>query len=123
MSNDLFDLTGKNAVVTGAAMGLGRVFCEAMAEHGANVVASDIDEQGLAETKRIVEALGVECHTVRCDVSKEKDVANMVAEGRKAFGSIDILFNNAGIADAEPAPVHAYKTENWFQVINAKCKS
>ncbi len=113
----MFDLTGRVAVVTGAASGLGIVFCEAMGEAGADVVCSDIDKSGLAEVAERVKKLGRKALVIECDVSKEKDVVAMAAKTEKEFGRLDILFNNAGIADAEPAPLHEYKTENWLKVM------
>src|SRR5215203_90261 len=107
-----FNLDGRVAVVTGAASGLGIEFSEAMAEAGADVVCSDINEGACEETAERVRGLGRDALAVRCDVSKEDDVKAMVERS----GRVDVLFNNAGIADA--APVHEYPTENWHQVID-----
>jgi NAD(P)-dependent dehydrogenase (short-subunit alcohol dehydrogenase family) len=112
-----FDLSGKVAVITGAASGLGYVFCEAMAEAGADVVCADIDEAGLGDTVRAVEALGRRVHAVRCDVTDEVAVASMVKSTLATFGKLDIIFNNAGIADPAPSLIHEYPTENWRKVL------
>ena len=63
------DLTGKVALVTGAAAGLGKAIAIAFAQAGARVAICDINEKGLGETKAAVEALGAECLGLRCDVS------------------------------------------------------
>jgi len=111
-----FNLDGRVAVVTGAASGLGIEFSEAMAEAGADVVCSDVNEGACEETAERVRGLGRDALAVRCDVSKEDDVKAIVERAVERFGAVDVLFNNAGIADA--APVHEYPTENWHQVID-----
>jgi NAD(P)-dependent dehydrogenase (short-subunit alcohol dehydrogenase family) len=111
-----FNLDGRVAVVTGATSGLGIEFSEAMAEAGADVVCSDVNEGACEETAERVRGLGRDALAVRCDVSKEDDVKAMVERAVERFGGVDVLFNNAGIADA--APVHEYPTENWHQVID-----
>lgn len=113
-----FDLTGKVAIVTGAANGLGAAFSEAMAEAGADVVCADIDETGLPLTVEKVKQLGRIGMGITCDVSKENDVTRMINKTLNDFGRIDILFNNAGIADAEPTMIHEYRTEQWNKVLS-----
>lgn len=111
-----FDLAGKVAVVTGAASGLGLEFAMAMAEAGANVVCADVNEAGARETAGGLDALGVQALAVRCDVTQEPEVERMVAEAVDRFGTVDILFNNAGIADPEPLLLHEYPSQNWHRV-------
>jgi glucose 1-dehydrogenase len=88
-------LSGKIAIVTGAARGIGLACAKRFIAEGAKVVLADIDErEGLAASK----PLGDAARFVRCDVGEAKNVANLIAEARKAFGGdIDILVNNAGI--------------------------
>jgi NAD(P)-dependent dehydrogenase (short-subunit alcohol dehydrogenase family) len=112
----MFDLSGKVAVVTGAASGLGIAFAEAMAEAGADVVCADIDAKGLDQTAKKVKKIGRKAIALPCDVSKEGQVIDMVNKTVETFGHLDILFNNAGIADAAPTMVHEYPTDQWNQV-------
>lgn len=114
---DIFSCRGKVALVTGAASGLGFMFAEAMAEAGADVACADIDVDGLSDTVRTVNALGRKAIAIRCDVADEKQVTQMVAETVDAFGTVDILFNNAGIGGA-PCPVHELATEDWQKLID-----
>lgn len=92
-------LTGKNAIVTGAASGFGQVTTELLVDRGVNVVAVDIDAEGLDETERVAGKADSEGNvvTVQADVSDADDVASFVETTIERFGSIDILFNNAGI--------------------------
>jgi len=113
----MFDLSGKVAVITGAGNGLGFEFAEAMAEAGADVVCSDIDTQGNDRTAARVTELGRKVLAVRCDVTKEADVAALFAKADKEFGRVDIAFANAGIADPAPQPLHDYPTAHWNQVL------
>ena len=112
-----FNLEGKIALVTGAAKGLGEAFSEAMAEAGADVVCSDIDAKGLEETVRKIEKIGKRGLAVICDVTKEEDVKRMMEKAMDKFGRVDILFNNAGIAEETPKPLHEFTTEEWNRVL------
>ncbi len=113
---DIFSCKGKVALVTGAASGLGFVFAEAMAEAGADVACADIDEKGLAEVVGVVTAKGQGAIAIKCDVSKEVEVKDMVRKTVDAFGTLDILFNNAG-AGQVPTPLHELDTDEWKQLI------
>lgn len=86
------------AVVTGAAGGLGRAFAKKLGERGAEVVASDVDEAGLAETKAIVEGFGGRCVTARCDVARSAEVEALRDLALRELGSVDLVVNNAGVA-------------------------
>lgn len=99
----LFDLTGKKALVTGASSGLGVQFALALARQGADVAVVARRVEKLEEVKKQVEALGVKCIALKCDVSKSAEITSAVAEVKKKFGRIDILVNNAGIALFGPA--------------------
>ena len=112
-----FNLDGKVALVTGAASGLGIAFAEAMAEAGADVVCADINAKGLEETVRKIEKIGKKAVALICDVSKEEDVKRMMEKTVEAFGRLDILFNNAGIAEETPKPLHEYTTEEWNRIL------
>ncbi|HEV1999684.1 MAG TPA: SDR family oxidoreductase [Xanthobacteraceae bacterium] len=85
--------TGRTAIVTGAARGIGRACAERLLAEGAKVVIADIDEASGRET---AQKLGPNARFVRCDVGDARDVANLVTLA-KASGDIDVLVNNAGI--------------------------
>ena len=94
-------LKGKNAVITGAASGIGQATALKFAREGvANLTLADLNEAGLEGTKKEVLAIdpkiGIQLHT--SDVTQEQDVKAFIDDTVQTFGSIDILFNNAGIA-------------------------
>ena len=91
----MFDLTGNVAVVTGASVGLGRQFALALARQGADVAILARRKEKLAEVAKEVEALGVRCLPVGCDVTDVAQVQNAVQAVLDAFGTVDILVNNA----------------------------
>jgi NAD(P)-dependent dehydrogenase (short-subunit alcohol dehydrogenase family) len=92
------DLTGKVAVVTGGANGIGRACALAFARAGAGVVLADLDEAALADATAAVEALGRRALAVRCDVTKDEDTAGLAASTLAAFGRADLVMLNAGVA-------------------------
>ncbi len=113
---NLFDLTGKVSLVTGAGSGLGRVFCEAMAEHGSDVVCSDINEAWAKETAGIIAKYGVKTLVVKADVSKQDEVKALFRKVDQEFRKLDVLFNNAGIA-TKGVKIHEMRLEDWNKVI------
>ena len=94
---DLFALTGRTAIVTGASYGLGARMAVTLAEAGANVVLAARSVDKLAEVAAQVEACGVKALVQGCDVSDPEQVARTVAATWDAFGRADILVNNAGV--------------------------
>ena len=115
---DMFSLAGRTAVITGAGSGLGAVIAEAMTEAGAAVADSDIDTGMLDKTASRLKKMGGKVLARRCDVTSEEQVEQMVQAAVSEFGTIDILFNNAGIGDPEPGLLHEYSTGNWDKVLD-----
>jgi 3-oxoacyl-[acyl-carrier protein] reductase len=102
MNQDLFSLTGRTALITGAAKGLGRVLSLGLARQGANVAAIDMDP-AVENLAAEIEALGRKAITAICDITKEEAVTELVDRCVREFGHIDILVNNAGINLKAPA--------------------
>ncbi len=86
-----------NAIVTGAARGIGKAIARRLAKEGTNLVISDIMGEEAEKTAREIENMGVRALAVRTDVSSSQDVEALVKQAIAAFGSVDILVNNAGI--------------------------
>ncbi|HQU82612.1 MAG TPA: glucose 1-dehydrogenase [Pyrinomonadaceae bacterium] len=95
---ELFDLTGKTAIVTGGSRGIGVEMAEALAEAGANLMLCARREEWLSETVEEFRANNYSVAGKVCDVSKAEDVQAVVDETVKTFGKVDILINNAGIS-------------------------
>jgi NAD(P)-dependent dehydrogenase (short-subunit alcohol dehydrogenase family) len=108
----LFSLNGRVAVVTGAADGLGKVIAIALARAGADVVAADIDEAGLAATEKQIADLGVRHLAISCDVGSESQVQAMFQAVDINFDRVDILVNNAGVMVTLAAP-ERYPLAAW----------
>src|SRR3989304_4092321 len=98
-------LADKTVLITGAGSGMGRLACQLFAREGANIVALDITEDSLRETAASVEAEGGRVVAATANVSVAADVQRAVAEGVRAFGKLNILYNNAGIFPDEDQSV------------------
>jgi len=111
----LFDLTGKKALVTGAAVGIGRACAVALARAGADVAIVDLNQSVGEKTAKEIRALGVDSLVVPCNVARRDEVQAMVQRVVERFGRLDIAVNCAGIgilgADEEMAQ------EAWDKVI------
>lgn len=109
-------LQGKTAIVTGAASGIGKAIAVLYAKEGANVVISDLNEQGARQTAAEINDAGGKAIAVRTNVAEQADIDNLFDETLKAFGTLDILVNNAGIMDGFE-PVCEVTDELWDRVI------
>ena len=115
-------LQEKVAVVTGSGQGIGRGIAECFAQEGAAVVVNDRDEARLREAEQAVGAQGARVLAVRADVSQAAEVAQLFQQTREAFGTVDILVNNA--AWASPIAHFLDMTEAfWDTVLTVNLKS
>ena len=96
MTHPLFDLSGRVALVSGAAQGVGRAIALGLAESGAELMLADLNEEGARETAATIEAMGRWAIPVRCDVSDPAQIRQMFARLDDEFGRIDVLANVAG---------------------------
>lgn len=111
------DITGKVAIVSGAATGIGRATAVALAQAGAKgVTLADVEDAGIAETAELIEAAGSEDFSLHIDVTSADDLRRMVDETVARFGRLDIAFNNAGIVSGPP-PYPDSSLEKIAQVI------
>jgi NAD(P)-dependent dehydrogenase (short-subunit alcohol dehydrogenase family) len=113
---ELFDLTGRVAVVTGASSGLGVTFAKGLAVAGAKVVLAARRLDRLEKLALELEEMGHQALAVACDVTDEKDVDRLVTATMNHFARLDILVNNAGIGNV--APAEDEKLENFRRVMD-----
>ena len=113
---ELFDLTGKVALVTGGSRGLGLQMAEALGEMGARLAITARKADELAAAKARLEQQGIEALTVMGDLSKFEQIPGLVGTVLEHYGKIDILVNNAGANWAAPAA--DYPDDAWLKVIN-----
>jgi len=108
-------LSGKVAIVTGAAAGMGKAIAELFAQEGAKVVASDLNAEGVQAVVQGITDKGGTAIAVAANVAKEEDVQNLVDTAVKTYGTVDILINNAGIMD-NFVPAAEITDELWDRV-------
>lgn len=111
INKNLFDLTGRVAVVTGASSGLGVQMAKALANHGADLVLLARRKEKLEKVAEEIRANGVKCLTVPCDVTDTEAIKNAVEAVEKEFGKVDIVINNAG--NGHVGPAIETTDENW----------
>ena len=116
-----FDLTGKAAIVTGGNDGIGRGIATGLASAGASVCIAGRNEERNDQVRREIEKAGHAAIAVRCDVNAEADIAAAIAATEEAFGGLNILVNNAGIAELD-APEHM-SDEAWSSVMETNLTS
>ncbi len=114
-------LSGKVAIVTGAASGIGRASAIAFARAGARVVVADWNDHSGEDTVAAIAAEGNEAFFVRLDVSKEADIQRMVEATVALWGGIDVLFNNAGVLLVKP--LEEMTEEEWDRVMSINVKA
>jgi 2-dehydro-3-deoxy-D-gluconate 5-dehydrogenase len=118
---ELLNLNGKTAIVTGGAKGIGQGIAYRLAEASAKVIIADLDELAAEQTAKELATKGWSAESVKVDVSSEADVINMINKVAEKFGTIDILVNNAGIYPA--VPVESMSEEQFEKVMHVNLRS
>src|SRR3954466_4171914 len=116
-ASELFDLTGRVALVTGASSGLGAHFAQTLAENGAKLVLVARRVERLEALKEKIQAAGGQAIAVAADVLDRAAMARAFDAAEKAFGTVTILINNAGIAQAAVRAVELGEDE-WRRVLS-----
>ncbi len=119
--NNPLDFSGKVALVTGAASGMGLATARAFAQAGASVVLADFKEDAVKAAAEELAAAGHKALAVRCDVSDDAQVAALVGRAVAAFGRLDAAFNNAGVM-ARIVPTADSTREDWDRVIGVNLR-
>src|SRR3989339_86858 len=114
-ASELFRLDGRVALVTGGAQGLGKDIALTLARNGASLIIVDL--VFAEETLKQVEAMGSRCIAIKADISAEKAVKNVVRQAISEYGKVDVLVNNAGIAQLGFVPTEDASLEEWDKVI------
>jgi len=125
---DQFDVSGRSALVTGAASGIGLAYAETMAEAGAKVTLTDIDAEGAEREAARLRSEGYDARADRADVAVLEDVAGAIDRHVDAYGGLDICFANAGLdvgngfwtpeGKRNPAgQIDVYEPERWYKSI------
>jgi len=114
-AKQLFDLSGRVAIITGGSIGLGRQMAEGLAEMGANLVLCARKEERCRQAAEEIQHLGIKAVALACDVKNPASVQKMVDASLSEFGRIDVLINNAGISWG--ARVEEMRLEDWNKVI------
>jgi NAD(P)-dependent dehydrogenase (short-subunit alcohol dehydrogenase family) len=112
--NELLDLKGKTAIVTGGGRGIGKFIAEGLAEAGADLVIASRKVQKCEEVCAELRKLGGKALAVKCDTSSDEDIQTLVDTTMKEFGKIDILVNNAGITWG--APTLQFPQDKWDKI-------
>lgn len=110
------ELEGRVALITGAAMGIGRAAALRLAVDGCDIVLVDLEKSGMLETAREIEGLGRKALICTGDIADWDQVRNMVGESNGTFGRIDILVNSAGILGPN-VPIWEYDVDAWDRVV------
>jgi NAD(P)-dependent dehydrogenase (short-subunit alcohol dehydrogenase family) len=116
----MFNLSGKTALITGAATGLGQAIAVALAEAGVDVAITDRRLERLAETEELIRPFDRRIHKATLDVRDLAQITQVVTEVQRAVGWIDILVNNAGIN--RPSPGLEVTPENWEDHFNTNVR-
>ncbi|HEU4948608.1 MAG TPA: SDR family oxidoreductase [Kribbella sp.] len=114
-------LDGKVVLVTGGGSGIGRATARALAREGAEVVVTDLVDEGGNETLRLIEEAGGKGMFIRGDVAASADVQAIVRTIEEQYGRLDCAFNNAGIEGVQ-APTAECTEENWDRVLTVNLK-
>ena len=115
-TKQLFDLTGKTALVTGGSRGLGLQMAHALGEAGAKIMLSSRKAADLELAAAELKAAGIDAQWIAADCGKEEDIRRLADETLKRMGKIDILVNNAGASWGAPAEDHPVAA--WDKVMN-----
>ena len=122
MSNSLFDLTGKTAIVTGSTKGIGRSIAEALARAGASVVISSRKADKCEEVASAIKAEGLEATAIPCHIGKRADVEHLIAETKTRYGRVDILVCNAAV-NPYYGPMSGLTDEAFTKVMDSNVRS
>ena len=117
----LFDLSGRTALITGGSRGLGLQMAHALGEAGAKVVISSRKADDLEQATAELQAAGIDARWIAADCAREEDIRRLTSETLHRVGDVDILVNNAGAAWGAPAEDHPL--EAWDKVMNLNVRS
>lgn len=117
-----YDFTGKVAIVTGAASGIGAAVAKALAADGASVVLADLDRRGAEDVAEAIVAKGGKAIALETNVADALEVEAMVETAKRTYGGLHLAVNNAGIGGPS-APTGEYPLEGWHKVIDTNLHS
>ena len=120
-AQNIFDLSGRTALITGGSRGLGLQIAEAFGDYGAKIVLVSRKQADLEESVAHLQRRGVESSAIAADLSKAEVVQDVASEAIKRLGHVDILVNNAGATWGSPAEDHPL--EAWDKVMNLNIRS
>lgn len=116
----MLDLTGRTAIVTGAGRGIGETIVRVLADHGAAVVVADINQDAAHTVAASISEKGGSAISLYCDVTDPDSIEALFRGSIDRFNAIDVVINNAGIANFKPAP--EVTVEEWDRVIDTNLR-